>query len=40
MALISGAEKAAARDMWSLMQFTEVLRQQYGKEPHSFEVCV
>lgn len=40
MALISGAEKAAARDMWSLMQFTEVLRQQYGKEPHSFELIL
>lgn len=36
--LINEAEKAAERDIWSLMQFTELLRRQYGKEPHSMEV--
>ncbi|KAL5993627.1 hypothetical protein ACLOJK_040879 [Asimina triloba] len=36
--LINEAEKAAERDIWSLMQFTEQLRRQYGKEPCSMEI--
>lgn len=36
--LISEAEKAAEKDIWCLMLFTEALRQQYGKEPRSMEV--
>lgn len=38
--LINEAEKAAGEDIWSLMQFAEHLRRQYGKEPRSMEVCV
>ncbi|XP_010942342.1 ATP-dependent DNA helicase At3g02060, chloroplastic isoform X1 [Elaeis guineensis] len=38
--LISEAEKAAEKDMWSLMQFTEHLRRHYGKEPHSMELLL
>ncbi|XP_073012335.1 ATP-dependent DNA helicase At3g02060, chloroplastic isoform X1 [Typha latifolia] len=38
--LINEAEKAAERDMWSLMQFTEHLRRQYGKEPRSMELLL
>ncbi|KAF9688348.1 hypothetical protein SADUNF_Sadunf02G0188200 [Salix dunnii] len=37
MEIINGAEKAAETDIWSLMQFTENLRRQYGKEPSSME---
>ncbi|KMZ73581.1 Transcription-repair-coupling factor [Zostera marina] len=36
--LISEAEKAAEKDIWCLMLFTEALRQQYGKEPRSMEL--
>ncbi|KAG1331624.1 ATP-dependent DNA helicase, chloroplastic [Cocos nucifera] len=38
--LIREAEKAAEKDMWSLMQFTEHLRCQYGKEPRSMELLL
>ncbi|XP_020581452.1 ATP-dependent DNA helicase At3g02060, chloroplastic isoform X2 [Phalaenopsis equestris] len=38
--LISEAERAAESDIWSLMQFTEQLRQQYGKEPRSMEMLL
>ncbi|XP_068661260.1 ATP-dependent DNA helicase At3g02060, chloroplastic [Aristolochia californica] len=38
--IISEAEKAAEIDIWSLMQFTENLRRQYGKEPRSMEVLL
>lgn len=38
--LINEAEKAAEKDMWSLMQFTEHLRRQYGKEPRSMEILL
>lgn len=38
--LINEAEKAAGENIWSLMQFAEHLRRQYGKEPRSMEVCV
>lgn len=38
--LINEAEKAAEKDMWCLMQFTENLRRQYGKEPHSMEILL
>ncbi|KAF6166140.1 hypothetical protein GIB67_023850 [Kingdonia uniflora] len=37
MEIIDEAEKAAERDIWSLMQFTDDLRRQYGKEPRSME---
>lgn len=38
--LIKEGERAAENDMWSLIQFTEQLRQQYGKEPHSMELLL
>lgn len=38
--LIKEAERAAADDIWKLMQFTEQLRRQYGKEPHSMEILL
>ncbi|KAK8938377.1 hypothetical protein KSP39_PZI011390 [Platanthera zijinensis] len=38
MELLDEAERAAEIDIWSLMQFTEQLRQQYGKEPRPMEV--
>ncbi|KAK1271697.1 hypothetical protein QJS04_geneDACA021073 [Acorus gramineus] len=38
--MIKEAEKAAEKDMWSLVQFTEHLRRQYGKEPHSMEMIL
>ncbi|XP_015570918.1 ATP-dependent DNA helicase At3g02060, chloroplastic [Ricinus communis] len=40
MEIISQAEKAAEKDIWSLMQFTESLRRQYGKEPYSMEILL
>ncbi|KAI4342181.1 hypothetical protein MLD38_026832 [Melastoma candidum] len=40
MEVINEAEKAAGRDIWSLMQFTESLRRQYGKEPRSMEILL
>lgn len=38
--IINGAEKAAEKDIFSLMQFTENLRRQYGKEPYSMEILL
>uniref|UniRef100_A0A6N2MD27 Helicase ATP-binding domain-containing protein n=1 Tax=Salix viminalis TaxID=40686 RepID=A0A6N2MD27_SALVM len=40
MEIINNAEKAAETDIWSLMQFTENLRRQYGKEPSSMEILL
>lgn len=40
MEIIHEAEKAAEKDIWSLMQYTENLRRQYGKEPHSMEILL
>lgn len=40
MEIINEAEKAAQNDIWSLMQFTENLRRQYGKEPFSMEILL
>lgn len=40
MEIINEAEKSAEEDIWSLMQFTENLRRQYGKEPYSMEVLL
>ncbi|CAN1243970.1 ATP-dependent DNA helicase At3g02060, chloroplastic [Linum perenne] len=38
--IIEEAEKAAEKDLWSLVQFTENLRRQYGKEPYSMEILL
>lgn len=38
MKIINDAERVAEKDIWSLMQFTENLRRQYGKEPRSMEI--
>ncbi|KAK3011355.1 hypothetical protein RJ639_012806 [Escallonia herrerae] len=40
MEVINEAEKAAEKDIWSLMHFTENLRRQYGKEPYSMEILL
>lgn len=40
MKVINEAEKAAEKDIWNLMQFTENLRRQYGKEPYSMEILL
>lgn len=40
MEIINEAERAAEKDIWSLMQFTENLRRQYGKEPYSMEILL
>ena len=40
MEIINEAEKAAEKEIWSLMQFTENLRRQYGKEPYSMEILL
>ncbi|GMP37152.1 hypothetical protein CsSME_00008968 [Camellia sinensis var. sinensis] len=40
MEIINDAENAAEKDIWSLMQFTENLRRQYGKEPYSMEILL
>lgn len=40
MEIISEAENAAENGIWSLMQFTESLRSQYGKEPFSMEILL
>ncbi|KAL5700543.1 hypothetical protein ACHQM5_025970 [Ranunculus cassubicifolius] len=40
MEIISEAEKSAEKDVWSLMQFTENLRRQFGKEPASMEILL
>lgn len=38
--VVKDAEKAAEKDMWSLVQFTVDLRRQYGKEPYAMEVLL
>jgi len=38
--IIEEAEAAAQKDLWTLMQFTEKLRFQYGKEPPSMELLL
>ncbi|XP_037430293.1 ATP-dependent DNA helicase At3g02060, chloroplastic-like isoform X1 [Triticum dicoccoides] len=38
--LLNEAAKAAEQDIWNLMQFTEDLRQQYGKEPRDMELLL
>lgn len=40
MEIIQEAEKAAEKDIWSLMQYAENLRRQYGKEPPSMEILL
>ncbi|XP_050232558.1 ATP-dependent DNA helicase At3g02060, chloroplastic [Mercurialis annua] len=40
MEIIGQAEKAAEKDIWSLTQFTENLRRQFGKEPYSMEILL
>uniref|UniRef100_A0A803NA62 Helicase ATP-binding domain-containing protein n=1 Tax=Chenopodium quinoa TaxID=63459 RepID=A0A803NA62_CHEQI len=40
MELINDAEKAAEKDILSLVKFTEDLRRQYGKEPNSMEILL
>ncbi|CAK9166187.1 unnamed protein product [Ilex paraguariensis] len=40
MEIMNQAEIAAGKDIWSLMQFTENLRRQYGKEPYSMEILL
>lgn len=40
MEIINEAERVAEKDIWSLMQFTENLRRQYGKEPRSMEILL
>lgn len=40
MEMVNEAEKAAEQDIWYLMQFTESLRRQYGKEPYSMEILL
>ncbi|KAM7275386.1 hypothetical protein ACFE04_017252 [Oxalis oulophora] len=40
MEIINQAEKAAEKDIWSLMQFAENLRRHYGKEPYSMEILL
>lgn len=40
MEIIHEAEKAAEKDIWNLMQFTENLRRQYGKEPYSMTILL
>ncbi|XP_044981410.1 ATP-dependent DNA helicase At3g02060, chloroplastic isoform X5 [Hordeum vulgare subsp. vulgare] len=38
--LLNEAAKAAEQDIWNLMQFTEGLRRQYGKEPRDMELLL
>ncbi|CAB4275536.1 unnamed protein product [Prunus armeniaca] len=40
MEIIQEAETAAEKDIWSLMQYAENLRCQYGKEPPSMEILL
>ncbi|KAJ4830137.1 hypothetical protein Tsubulata_037900, partial [Turnera subulata] len=40
MEIVNEAERAAKKDAWSLMQFTENLRRQYGKEPYAMEILL
>ncbi|BAF28381.2 Os11g0533100, partial [Oryza sativa Japonica Group] len=38
--LLNEAAKAAEKDLWTLIQFTEDLRRQYGKEPRDMELLL
>jgi hypothetical protein len=38
--LLNEAAKAAEKDLWTLIQFTEDLRRRYGKEPRDMEVLL
>ncbi|KAL3829422.1 hypothetical protein ACJIZ3_018224 [Penstemon smallii] len=38
--IINEAEKAAEENIWKLIQFTENLRRNYGKEPYSMEILL
>nr|ABD33156.2 HMG-I and HMG-Y, DNA-binding, putative [Medicago truncatula] len=40
MEIINEAERVAGEDIWSLMQFTENFRRQYGKEPRPMELIL
>uniref|UniRef100_A0A7N0VBZ7 Uncharacterized protein n=1 Tax=Kalanchoe fedtschenkoi TaxID=63787 RepID=A0A7N0VBZ7_KALFE len=40
MEILHEAEKAAETDIWSLIQFSENFRRQYGKEPYSMEILL
>jgi transcription-repair coupling factor (superfamily II helicase) len=40
MEIINEAERNAEKDIWSLMQFTENFRRQYGKEPRPMEIIL
>lgn len=40
MEVINDAEKASEKNIWELIQFTENLRRQYGKEPYSMEIML
>jgi transcription-repair coupling factor (superfamily II helicase) len=40
MEVINEAEKAAEKDIWTLMSFTENLRCMNGKEPYSMEILL
>ncbi|CAD6253711.1 unnamed protein product [Miscanthus lutarioriparius] len=37
--LLNEAAKAAEKDLWTLIQFTEDLRRRYGKEPRDMEMA-
>ncbi|KAL6890221.1 hypothetical protein ACP4OV_008984 [Aristida adscensionis] len=38
--LLNEAAKAAEKDLWTLIQFTEDLRRRYGKEPRDMEMLL
>ncbi|KAF3334424.1 Transcription-repair-coupling factor [Carex littledalei] len=38
--LMKDAERAAEKNIWSLIEFTETLRRQHGKEPYSMELIL
>ncbi|XP_066338175.1 ATP-dependent DNA helicase At3g02060, chloroplastic-like isoform X1 [Miscanthus floridulus] len=38
--LLNEAAKAAEKDLWTLIQFTEDLRRRYGKEPRDMELLL
>ncbi|CAK8542767.1 unnamed protein product [Lathyrus sativus] len=40
MEIINEAERVAEKDIWSLVQFTENFRRQYGKEPQPMEIIL
>lgn len=38
--MLNEAAKAAEKDLWTLIQFTEDLRRRYGKEPRDMELLL